>query len=169
MYRAPDHVVPGRPVPEAAEQHDDHQIHVGTPRRASVPTERYVEKIPKPLREGDMPSPPEFTEGGGQIRVVEIHWEPEPEHIREAPRNARVSREITEDLTSEEQRAQDQDARVRLRFGTREDGFHKWGQVVCADHLQEEAANDQVGAFMAVSPAPRVPQYQVFRFRPIWA
>ena len=48
--RAPDYERPARPMPEAAQQEHDSQIHVGSRRTALVAAERNVQVIAKPVR-----------------------------------------------------------------------------------------------------------------------
>src|SRR6266550_4231931 len=59
---APDHERPRSTVPEAAEQHRDHDVAVNEPRRPAISAERNVKIIAQPARETDMPAMPELRD-----------------------------------------------------------------------------------------------------------
>ena len=56
MQRAPDDKGPGGAVPEAAEQHRDHQVHIAQQRAMAVAAERNVEIVAQELRQASCAS-----------------------------------------------------------------------------------------------------------------
>ena len=72
VQRSPGDEGPGRAVPEAAEQHGDHQVHIGHDPSPPVPSQRDIEIILEPAGKGDMPSFPEITHTGGFVGGIEI-------------------------------------------------------------------------------------------------
>src|SRR5579871_2154189 len=62
MQRAPCHKRPGRAVPEATEQHRDHQIDVAPHTAVPVAAERDVEIVAQELRQRHVPAPPEIDD-----------------------------------------------------------------------------------------------------------
>jgi hypothetical protein len=59
---APDDEVPRGPVPEAAEEHRDHEVAVRLPGAAARAAERHVEIVAQPGAERDVPAVPEVLE-----------------------------------------------------------------------------------------------------------
>ena len=95
---APEHEGPGRPVPEAAEDHRDHQVAVGEQAAAAAAAERDVEVVAQEARERHVPAPPEVAEPGRAVGVVEVLREDEAHQQREADRDVRVAGEVAVDL-----------------------------------------------------------------------
>src|SRR5438045_465730 len=50
MQTTPDHEGPGAAMPEASEEHRDHDVAIDKPGRPAISTQRYVEVITKPGR-----------------------------------------------------------------------------------------------------------------------
>src|SRR3977135_2663010 len=72
---APDHERPRATVPEAAEQHRDHDVAANEPGRPAISAERNVKIIAQPARETDMPAMPEIRNVLREIRKPEIDWQ----------------------------------------------------------------------------------------------
>ena len=68
-------------VPKSRAGEDDDEVYVCSHLAAAVSSERYVEVIPEPRRERDMPSSPEFLNGAGDVGVVEVFEEVKAEHM----------------------------------------------------------------------------------------
>ncbi len=98
MQRPPHHELPRRAVPDAAEQHRQHQVAVGFHRSVPVAAERYVEVIAQPVRQRDVPALPEFAQPLGPVRLVEIGRKAEAEQRRQRDRDIGVGAEIAIDL-----------------------------------------------------------------------
>src|SRR5436189_208321 len=71
-----------RAVPQAAEEHGDHQVAVRPQLSASVASQRDVEVIPQPARKRDVPARPELAEAAREVRAVEVDAEVESENAR---------------------------------------------------------------------------------------
>ena len=61
MQRAPNYESPRCSVPQAAEQHRQHEIDVRPSRAAAVATERDVQIVAQPGAEADVPPLPEIA------------------------------------------------------------------------------------------------------------
>ena len=68
LVDAPEHERPGRAVPEAAEDHRQHQVAVGPQRAAAAAAQRDVEVVAQPVREADVPAVPEVLAGWWRSR-----------------------------------------------------------------------------------------------------
>src|SRR5579863_9363077 len=97
MKRAPAHEGPGRAMPEAAQQHRDHEVAV-TPPIAGVAAHGNVEVVAQPARERDVPPAPEVLETERAVGLVEILREAESKQRRNADRDVGVGAEIAIDL-----------------------------------------------------------------------
>ena len=81
---APCQVAQCRSVPQSAEHHGQHQVQVGPRLAFPVAAQRYVEILHEELRERDVPSFPELTERGCDVREVEVRGQ----SVAEEPRHA---------------------------------------------------------------------------------
>src|SRR5260370_24112758 len=81
---AADHERPVRAVPEASEQHREHQIAVRAALAVAAAPEWNVQVVAKPGAEADVPAPPEILQAGGEVRLTEVHHEMKPEQLRTA-------------------------------------------------------------------------------------
>lgn len=61
VISAPGDKVPGRSMPEPAQDHGEHEIEVRTDASFLISSERDIEVIPQPGRKTDVPAAPEFT------------------------------------------------------------------------------------------------------------
>ena len=98
MQPSPDHEVPRGAVPEAAEHHDDEQVHVRANATLAVPAERDVQVVAQPRGERDVPAVPELGDGLREVGRVEILREHEPEHQTETDGHVGVAAEVEVDL-----------------------------------------------------------------------
>ncbi len=64
MNPAPDYEGPVGSMPQAAEQHGQHQIPIGIPPAVPVSAERYIKVVPQPGAQADMPTAPEILKTG---------------------------------------------------------------------------------------------------------
>ena len=98
VQQAPDHEVPARAVPQAAEEEHRDQVAVHPRRRHAVAAERDVEVVAEPGRQRDVPAPPELLHRVGDVRLAEVLREAEAEHPAEPDRHVRVAGEVEVDL-----------------------------------------------------------------------
>ena len=131
---APEDERPRGSVPEAAEDHRDHQVAVGEPARlAAAAAQRDVQVVAQEAREGHVPAAPEVAKAGRPIRAVEVLREDEAEQQREADRDVRVAGEVAVDLGRVGEGGQDRVGR-EVRLGHAE---HR------VDDLAREGVGDQ--------------------------
>ena len=145
MVEAPEHEVPRRAVPQAAQQHRDHQIAAGHPARAAVAAQRLVQVVGQPARQADVPAPPEVRRVGREVRQAEVQRELEAHQPRHAARDVGVAREIAVDLEGEGQHAGHHRRGVG-RGAAAEGRIHPGRQVVGDVDLLEVAPQHQVQA-----------------------
>ena len=82
-----------------------------------VHREREVQIVLEPLREADVPAPPELDRIVRDIGMIEVADQLEAEHARNAPRGIRVAWKIAVDLEGKEHRCSSQ------RYARIADGF----------------------------------------------
>ena len=104
---APDHKMDARPVPETARQKDDHAVCIFPEFSLPAAAERYIEIIPEPGGERDVPAPPELRHRLRGVRRVEVLHQPDAEDLCRADRDRRVAREVAVDLERKEHRRDD--------------------------------------------------------------
>jgi len=138
---APEHEVPARPVPQAAEQHGQEEVQVGAGGAATVAAERDVEVVAQPGRQGDVPALPELARTRRQVGPVEVLRQPDSEEARESDGHVAVAREVEVDLVGVGVDAEQQDRRRDLgrRF---EAAIREGPQRVGEDHLLDETRGD---------------------------
>jgi len=98
MPGTPEHEGPGGAVPQAAEEHDGHQVDEGATPTAAVASQGDIQIIPQPGRQADVPPSPELGDAAGQIGESEILHEAEAHHQTQTDRHVGVSREVKVDL-----------------------------------------------------------------------
>lgn len=98
VHRSPDDKGPLSTMPEAADDHDGHQVGVGAGGAEAVASERDVEVIAKKRGKGDVPAAPEFGDAGRFVGGVEVLDEVEAEEFGEPDGHVRVGREVEIDL-----------------------------------------------------------------------
>ena len=79
VYRPPNHEGPSGAVPQPAQQHRDEQVQVRPPAPAAVSAERDIQVVPQPLREGDVPTPPELCHVAREVGLRKVDPEMDPE------------------------------------------------------------------------------------------
>src|SRR3954463_5509617 len=95
---APDHKRPGAPMPQASEEHRDHDVAINKPGPSPVSTERDVKIIAQPARETDVPPMPEVRNVRGKIGKPEIDRELVTEKPGRGDGHVGVAGEIAIDL-----------------------------------------------------------------------
>src|SRR5215211_5392760 len=155
---APDDERPRRPVPQAAQEHCQHEVAVGPALPVTVSAERDVEVVAQPAGEGYVPAPPEVLQAECEIGPVEVLREDEAEEQRQPDRHVRVAGEVAVDLRGEAV-DREQDLRARVGEGVVEDRIHDASRkLVCDDGLLDEAAGYQEQARSGQN-APRVARH----------
>ena len=143
VQAAPDHEPPGRPVPQAAEQHRDHEVDVRPALTATAAAEGDVQVVAEPSRQRDVPSAPELLDRASGVRPVEVDRELEPQELRDADGDVGVAAEVAVDLHGVGDEADDGVDRG-APGGVAEDGVDdRAGQEVRDHDLLEQAAQDQ--------------------------
>ncbi len=84
VHAAPDHEIPARAVPEAAQQHRDEHVGLRAHHSAAVASERDVQVIAEPGRETDVPATPELGDRPRDVRHAEVLRQFEAEDPRRA-------------------------------------------------------------------------------------
>ena len=150
MRGAPDGVAPGRPVPEAAQEHHDEEVDVSAHRAAAVAAEGEVEVLAQPGAERDVPAPPELGQVTGEIRMVEVQRELVTEQAGQPHRDEGVAGEIGVNLARV---GVEQGHQVQLRQGQERrvtQGGGRFFEVVGDDHLEEEAGDELLDGIVPV-------------------
>ena len=101
LIDAPEHERPGRAVPEAADDHRQHQVAVERSRAAAAAAQRDVEVVAEPGREADVPAGPEVLRAGGEVGQVEVQGQLEAQALGDPPGRVGVAREVAVDLERE--------------------------------------------------------------------
>ena len=104
LVETPQDVVPGGSVPQAAQDHRDHQVAVGQQLVAPASSQRNVEVIAKPAGEADVPATPELTRIRGEIRLVEIEHQVDAHQLRDSAGDVGVAGKIAVNLHGEQDR-----------------------------------------------------------------
>ena len=143
LVGAPGDEVPRRPVPEPAEGHRDHQVHVGADPALAVAAQRDVQVVAQEARQGHVPAPPEVAEARRAVRAVEVLREDEAQHQRQPYRHVRVAREVAVDLGGVAVGGE-QGVGGRERLWHREHRVDELARQVVGDHqLLDEPQRDQ--------------------------
>ncbi len=153
MDPAPDDERPAGAVPEAADQHRQHQVAVRDHLALAVAAERDVEVVAQPARQRHVPAAPEVLQRDRGVGRVEVLRELEAEQEREPDRDVRVAGEVGVDLDGVGVDP-DQDLERRVLPGRAEHLVDDVRREVVRDHdLLEEAGRDQVEGAARVDPA----------------
>ena len=94
----PQNKVPACPVPQTGQHPDNENVPQPFCLRYAVSAERNIDVVPEPGAEADMPAPPEFGDGAGDIRVVEILLKPETENSAESDCHIAVAGKVKIEL-----------------------------------------------------------------------
>ncbi len=98
MPGTPEHERPCRAVPQSADQHDQHEVEIRPGPALAVPSERYVEVVPKPGGKADVPASPELGDARGKVRRAEVLGGLHTHQRAQTDCHVRVSREVEVDL-----------------------------------------------------------------------
>jgi hypothetical protein len=98
VQSAPNDKIPGGAMPEAAEQHRQHQVAPGEPFRTAISTERDVEIVPQPGAERNVPASPEIGNVRREVGKIEVDRELVAQQARARYGHVGVSAEIAVDL-----------------------------------------------------------------------
>ena len=120
MECAPHRKRPRRAVPEAADEHREHEVHVAPALAVPISAERDVEVVAQEPRERHVPAPPEFRDVCRLVGRGEIQRQHDAEHPREADRHVRVAGKIKVELERVCERAAPRIVRVQRRHGRAE-------------------------------------------------
>src|SRR5579883_711008 len=101
LISAPEYERPGGPVPEAADDHGQHQIATELPCAATVASQRNVQVVAQPGGEADVPAGPEVLRAGREVRQIEVQGQLEAQALGDPPRRVRVAGEVAVDLERE--------------------------------------------------------------------
>ena len=88
---APRHERPLRAVPEAAQEHRQHQVAQRGRLAVAAAAQRNVQVIAQPRRERDVPAVPEIRDARRQVRHAEVLRKDESEQARAADRDVAVA------------------------------------------------------------------------------
>jgi len=105
MQSSPDHKSPRCSMPEPADQHSEHQVHVGAHGALTIAAESNIQIITEPGRKGNVPPAPEIGKTNSGIRKMKIVFQDKPQAQRYSDRTSRVPREVEENLAGEGERA----------------------------------------------------------------
>ena len=147
VIEAPEDEGPTRPMPEAAEEKDEEQIQECPDCSLSAAAERDVEVVAEPARQGDMPSPPEFADRAGDIRVVEVFREMKTKESAYANGHVRIAGEIKVDLQGVAERGQPGERGGEFPAGQGKDLVGDQGQGVGQQHLFAKPQDKALGSF----------------------
>ena len=142
-------------MPEAAQEHRDHEVPVRVDRPVPVAPERDVEVVPEPARQRDVPARPELAEALREVRRVEVDAEVVAQHPGHPDGDVGVAREVAVDLEGVEHHA-DRDADGRERLGRVEHAVDVERQRVGDDDLLEVPDEDLAEPQQEPAPEERV-------------
>ena len=142
MQQAPDHEVPTGPVPQARQEEDDQQVEVGACPAAPVAAQRYVQVVPEPGAEADVPTSPELAHRTGDVGPIEVLQEVEPEHASQADGHVAVAAEVKVDLQGVGHHAQPGHGRWCHVHGQGEDGIGDARHLVRDQHLLRQTDHE---------------------------
>src|SRR5690606_18529901 len=112
---APDHKCPAGAMPQAADHKHNKHIHDMPRHPHPASAKGYIEIVPEPGGERDMPAAPEILDGGREVWPAEVLHQIDAEHPGGADGDARIAREVAIDLEGKENRGDNTgDAAVML-------------------------------------------------------
>src|SRR5258708_19386912 len=142
MQAAPEDEGPGRTMPYAAQQEDDHHVSQAERQTASVSAQREVEVVAEPRGQRDVPATPELGQAARKVGLAEIGHQVDAQHARATDCDVRVTREIAVDLDGE-QKTRDQQIRTREIPRMRIHRLNRPGDDVGYAHLLEQPVADE--------------------------
>ena len=156
MDAAPNDEGPVCTVPETAEQHGEHEVDVGADFAEAIASKRNIEIIAEPGAEADVPATPEILKAFGEIGLAEIHHEVKAKKLRAAAGDTAVAAEVSVNLPSESERAEEHGHGVGAAKTAGKDGIGNERAIVRDDHFAEETfqyEDESVEGFSAVPSA----------------
>ena len=95
---APDHEVPGRAVPKAADDHGRKQIQIGAMFSFSIAPQGDIQIFLQPGRQRNVPALPQLCNIVGQIWEIEVSGQVDIQHFCHTDSHVRIARKIKIDL-----------------------------------------------------------------------
>ncbi len=138
MQSAPDDVRPVGAVPQAADQKGEEQVERPARLGHPVASQRDVHVVAEPGGQGDVPAPPEFRDGTGEVGMVEVFHQLHTHHLRRPKCDIGIAGEVAVDLDREGQGRQHQ-RRTIIVCGVAINRVHEADHTVCNDNFLEHA------------------------------
>ena len=105
--QSPQDEGPIRSVPDSRQEPYHEEVEdMPCLRLHSVSAQRNIDIIPEPAGQRDVPASPEFRNGTGNVRIIEVFVEVESEHFSQSDGHIRISAEIEVNLEGIGQRPQ---------------------------------------------------------------
>jgi hypothetical protein len=98
MQSTPDDKVPRGPVPQTTQKHGYHEVAVTAKGSLSASSEGNVQVVFEKRGERDVPTPPEFDDGGGFVGGIEVQGQIYVEELPQAQSHVGISGKIKVDL-----------------------------------------------------------------------
>ena len=154
VHAAPDDECVIGAVPEAAEQHGQHEIDRALRLAALVAAERDVDVIAQEARQGHVPAPPEFDDGERGIGRVEVGRQAHAKQAREPDRHVAIAGKIEIELDAVTERALPCEREANLADARGREGRLDEGRdIVGDDDLLDEADGEQRESNGVIGPA----------------
>ena len=141
MIRTPSNERPIRAVPETAQEENDESVPYNFRFRDAAAAQRDINIIPKPSRQGNVPTAPKLRNVAAEIRHVEVPHQLYAEQLGCAYGNVGIAREITVNLEGEKDGSKKQSASCLFRV-SRENFVHIHSAIICYHYLLEQAPKD---------------------------
>ena len=139
---APGDEMPGGAVPQAAQQHGDHQVAISLERPLAIAAKRDVEVVAQPGGEADVPAAPEITGIGREVGHAEVDRKIDAHQVGKPARDIGVARKIAVNLQGESIDPE-QDVPAVILGGGVEDLIGDGRNVIGQHDLLEIAKQDQ--------------------------
>jgi hypothetical protein len=101
VVSSPDHIVPGRSMPQSTEKHRREKVPASLPSSPSIASERNVQIFSQPPRQTYMPSSPEIGRIHRDIGLSKILRQLKAQTFSGPYRQVRISRKISINLKCE--------------------------------------------------------------------
>ena len=98
MKRTPKDEVERGSMPESSKHHGHEEVEVLAHFAMTIAAKTDVEVVPEPAGEADVPASPEFGDGGGLVRTVEVLWELKAKQEGYTDSHVGIAREVAVDL-----------------------------------------------------------------------
>ena len=148
VQAAPDYEGPRRAVPQAAEEHGDHQVDLPPHRAMAAAAQGDVEVVAQKARQRHVPAAPEVDDGRGLVRRIEVQRQTDAEQQGKADRHIRVSGEVEIDLRRVGERAEPGIHHPEgERFRQHESAVRRRRHAVGDQHLLRQTAGEKCQPF----------------------